>query len=84
MIPFKTIRDERTGETVVEIAVTGQMLLDNSLLNKGSGFTEEERREVATSWRKRVCEWCGEKFMWQKKKHVPAPAFCAVATRYCG
>ncbi|HZS07462.1 MAG TPA: NAD-dependent malic enzyme [Blastocatellia bacterium] len=45
MIPFKTIRDERTGETVVEIAVTGQMLLDNSLLNKGSGFTEEERRE---------------------------------------
>jgi len=45
VIPFKTIRDERTGETVVEIAVTGQMLLDNSLLNKGSGFTEEERRE---------------------------------------
>jgi malate dehydrogenase (oxaloacetate-decarboxylating) len=43
--PFRTIRDEQTGESVMEIALTGQMLLDNSLLNKGSGFTEEERRE---------------------------------------
>lgn len=45
MTPFRTIRDEQTGESVMEIALTGQMLLDNSLLNKGSGFTEEERRE---------------------------------------
>ncbi|HWQ35933.1 MAG TPA: NAD-dependent malic enzyme [Blastocatellia bacterium] len=40
------MRDEQTGETLMEIALTGQQLLDNSLLNKGSAFTEEERREL--------------------------------------
>ncbi|MFN7950041.1 MAG: NAD-dependent malic enzyme [Blastocatellia bacterium] len=45
MVPYKTIRDAQTGETLMEIALTGQQLLDNSLLNKGSGFTEAERRE---------------------------------------
>jgi malate dehydrogenase (oxaloacetate-decarboxylating) len=46
VVPYKTIRDEQTGETLMEIALTGQQLLDNSLLNKGSAFTEEERREL--------------------------------------
>lgn len=46
MVPFKTIRDEQTGATVIELSVSGQSLLDNSLLNKGSGFTEAERRDL--------------------------------------
>jgi malate dehydrogenase (oxaloacetate-decarboxylating) len=37
--------DENTGEEVLEVSLTGQLLLDYSLLNKGSAFTEEERRE---------------------------------------
>jgi len=32
-------------EETVEISLTGQMLLENPLLNKGSAFSEEERRE---------------------------------------
>lgn len=46
MVPYKTIRDAQTGETLMEIALTGQQLLDNSLLNKGSGFTEAERHDL--------------------------------------
>ena len=30
---------------VVETSLTGQLLLDNPLLNKGSAFSEDERRE---------------------------------------
>ena len=37
--------DEKTGEEIVEVSLTGQLLLDNSLLNKGSAFTDDERRE---------------------------------------
>ena len=33
------------GEVVIETSLTGQLLLDNPLLNKGSAFPEEERRE---------------------------------------
>ena len=32
-------------ETVIETSLTGQLLLDNPLLNKGSAFPEDERRE---------------------------------------
>jgi len=32
-------------EEIVEISLTGQPLLENPLLNKGSAFSEEERRE---------------------------------------
>ncbi len=37
--------DENTGEEMLEVSLTGQLLLDHSLLNKGSAFTEDERRE---------------------------------------
>lgn len=33
------------SETVIETNLTGQLLLDNPLLNKGSAFPEDERRE---------------------------------------
>ena len=45
MIPFKQVWDQEAGEWVFEISMRGQMLLDHALLNKGSAFTEEERRE---------------------------------------
>jgi malate dehydrogenase (oxaloacetate-decarboxylating) len=44
MIPFKQVRDAETKERVFEVSLRGQMLLDHALLNKGSAFTEEERR----------------------------------------
>lgn len=46
MIPFRTARDEKTGEEVLEVSIKGQLLLDYPLLNKGSAFPEEERREL--------------------------------------
>jgi malate dehydrogenase (oxaloacetate-decarboxylating) len=33
------------SETLIETSLTGQLLLDNPLLNKGSAFPEDERRE---------------------------------------
>src|SRR5262245_25287236 len=40
----KTI-DEQTGEEVLEVSLTGQLLLDYPLLNKGMAFSDEERRD---------------------------------------
>ncbi len=37
-------RRDRDSEDVVEVALTGQMLLEHPLLNKGSTFPEDERR----------------------------------------
>ncbi len=34
---------DQTVEVVVETSLSGQMLLENPLLNKGSAFPEEER-----------------------------------------
>jgi malate dehydrogenase (oxaloacetate-decarboxylating) len=45
MIPFKIVRDEQTGEEIVEVSLSGQALLNNSLLNKSSAFPEDEREE---------------------------------------
>ena len=36
---------ESPSETRIETSLTGQVLLDNPLLNKGSAFPEDERRE---------------------------------------
>jgi malate dehydrogenase (oxaloacetate-decarboxylating) len=38
--------DEQTGEEMLEVSLTGQLLLDYPLLNKGMAFTDEERREL--------------------------------------
>jgi malate dehydrogenase (oxaloacetate-decarboxylating) len=37
--------DEQTGEEILEVSLSGQLLLDYPLLNKGMAFTDEERRE---------------------------------------
>ena len=42
---FKPTYDEATGEDRLAVALAGRMLLDTPLLNKGSAFTESERRE---------------------------------------
>jgi malate dehydrogenase (oxaloacetate-decarboxylating) len=45
MIPFKPLQDQSLGEEVLEVSLSGQLLLDYPLLNKGSAFTEGERAE---------------------------------------
>jgi malate dehydrogenase (oxaloacetate-decarboxylating) len=37
--------DKDSDEEILEVSLSGQLLLDYSLLNKGSAFTDEERRE---------------------------------------
>jgi malate dehydrogenase (oxaloacetate-decarboxylating) len=45
MSPIGAIKNEKGSEETMEVNLTGYALLDNSLLNKGSAFSEEERRE---------------------------------------
>jgi malate dehydrogenase (oxaloacetate-decarboxylating) len=45
MIPFRRTRDARSGEDVLEVALQGSLLLDHPFLNKGSGFSADERRD---------------------------------------
>ena len=49
MIDVKEVLDERTGRTILEVPLRGRPLLDCSLLNKGSAFPEEERRDFGLS-----------------------------------
>jgi malate dehydrogenase (oxaloacetate-decarboxylating) len=42
---YRICRDQSTGESYLETALTGAALLANPILNKGSGFSEEERRD---------------------------------------
>ncbi|HSE97245.1 MAG TPA: oxaloacetate-decarboxylating malate dehydrogenase, partial [Blastocatellia bacterium] len=42
---IKTARDEETGEEIIETSLSGQLLLDYPLLNKGMAFSLEERYE---------------------------------------
>ena len=39
------IHDDQIDRDVLEVSLTGQMLLENPLMNKGSSFPEDERRE---------------------------------------
>jgi malate dehydrogenase (oxaloacetate-decarboxylating) len=42
---YRKVIDEQTGEEILEVSLTGQLLLDYPLLNKGMAFSDEERRE---------------------------------------
>src|SRR6516162_9193471 len=46
MIEIKEVRDERTGQMAQEVPLRGRLLLDCSLLNKGSAFSERERCDL--------------------------------------
>jgi malate dehydrogenase (oxaloacetate-decarboxylating) len=39
-------RKQAESEETLEVSVNGRELLDDALLNKGSAFTREERREL--------------------------------------
>src|SRR6266496_6647849 len=45
MIAFRTIQDAQTGEKTVEVPLTGYLLLECPMFNKGSAFPEDERKE---------------------------------------
>lgn len=42
---YTRVIEDESGEEFLEVSLSGSLLLDYSLLNKGSAFTEEERRE---------------------------------------
>lgn len=44
MLDFITKRDEKTGEWIVETPICGKLLLTTPQLNKGTAFTQEERK----------------------------------------
>lgn len=44
-VPGLSVVIRGQSEAVIETNLTGQLLLDNPLLNKGSAFSEDERRE---------------------------------------
>lgn len=43
MLDFKIIRDEHTGELIIQTSLSGKSLLTVPQLNKGTAFTQEER-----------------------------------------
>ena len=45
MVPYKMARDEKTGDEIYEVSISGPLLLEYPLLNKGSAFSTEEREE---------------------------------------
>ena len=46
MISTKPMQETVAREEYFQVPFTGHLLLDNPMLNKGSAFTEEERREL--------------------------------------
>jgi malic enzyme len=44
---FHWRRDQKTGEEWIEVPIKGGLLSDFSMFNKGTGFTQEERDELA-------------------------------------
>ena len=46
MMKLKLTRDEQTGEDILETPLTGYLALECPILNKGSAFPEEERKDL--------------------------------------
>jgi len=46
MIDFQTVYDQSTGEAALEVGLTGSLLLECPIFNKGSAFSEQERSEL--------------------------------------
>ncbi|KTD23398.1 malate oxidoreductase [Legionella lansingensis] len=44
MLDFRLVRDEQTGELIVETSICGKPLLTTPQLNKSTAFTQEERQ----------------------------------------
>ncbi len=42
---YRKVIDESADQEILEVFLSGQLLLDNPLLNKGMAFSDEERRE---------------------------------------
>jgi malate dehydrogenase (oxaloacetate-decarboxylating) len=47
MIDVQETRDDRSGEAILSVPLRGRLLLECALLNKGSAFSDQERREFA-------------------------------------
>lgn len=45
MLDFKVIKDEKTGEKILETSLSGKAILTIPQLNKGTAFSEHERSE---------------------------------------
>lgn len=46
MLNYKELKDEKTGEAIIETRLTGKTLINAPLLNKGSAFSADERRTL--------------------------------------
>ena len=44
MLDFKINRDKKTSELFIETSISGKLLLTTPQLNKGTAFTQDERK----------------------------------------
>ena len=52
---FKYVLDEKTGQQYLETSLTGKLLLNTTILNKGTAFSEEERKLFGLRGKLPVC-----------------------------
>ena len=46
MQAYQVVRDPRTGAEQIETSLDGALMLECPMINKGSAFTDDERREL--------------------------------------